>query len=173
MGFWLSEFYARFSFGLLAFIPKKLYMGLRLSEFYARFSFGLLVFTPKRIIYEASVIRVWCKIPLRTIGFHLEVNNTLYGVSAIYILWKIILRVIGLHPEAMHGYIWKWLCLGLTKFYLAFGYWCTWKGCTEESIPLSQAKRGVIGALQVNATWRNEPRAREAERPAAPFGPSS
>src|SRR6185369_16853027 len=43
-------------------------------------------------------------------------------------------------------------------------------GCTEVSISLRQAKRGVIGALQVNATWRNEPRAREAERPATPFG---
>ena len=165
--------YERFSFSLLVFTLKIIIYRASLSEFDARFTFGPLVFTPKKIIYGASVIRVWCKIPLRTIGFHLEVNNTLYGVSAIYILWKIILRVIGLHPEAMHGYIWKWLCLGLTKFYLAFGYWRAWQGCTEASIPLRQAKRGVIGALQVNATWRNEPRAREAERPAAPFGLSS
>ena len=46
--------------------------GLRLPKSYARFTFGPLVFTPKIIIYEASVIRVWCKIPLRVISFHPE-----------------------------------------------------------------------------------------------------
>ena len=39
----------------------------------------------------------------------------------MYVLFKIPLRVIDLHPEAKHGYIWKWLCLGLMEFYLAFG----------------------------------------------------
>ena len=52
----LSEVDARFTFGLLAFTPKKLYMGFRLSEFYAKFSFGLMVFTPKTTVYGASVI---------------------------------------------------------------------------------------------------------------------
>ena len=107
---------------------------------------------------------------LRVIYFHPRENKIPYGASAIYVLCKIPLPTIGLHPEAKNGYIWKWLCLGLTEFYWAFGFWRSWHGCTEVSIPLRQAKRGVIGALQVNATWRNEPRARKAERPAAPFG---
>ena len=46
--------------------------GLWLSKSYARFTFGPLVFTPKKIIYGISVIRLWCKIPLRVISFHPE-----------------------------------------------------------------------------------------------------
>ena len=67
------------------------------------------------------------------------------------------------------------------EFYLAFGIdWSPVIGVLDKGapkrlslFPIRQAKRGVIGALQVNTTWRNEPRAREAERPVAPFGLSS
>ena len=102
--FSVFEVDTRFSFGLLAFTPKKLYMGLRLSgclslmqdspsghwfslrkklymrfrlsDFDARSPFGLLTFTPKRHSIWDSAIYVLCKILLQIIGLHHEA--TLY-----------------------------------------------------------------------------------------------
>ena len=176
------------------FSPRRqLYTGFGIRGWY-KILLRAIGFHPEQTLYGASVIRILCKILLRPNGFHPE-NNYIWGIgylslmqdppfglldltpkrhsiwaSANYVLCRILLWVIGLHPEAKHGYIWKWSYFGLMEFYLAFGYWCTWQGCTEASIPLRQAKRGVIGALQVNTTLRNEPRACEAERPTAPFG---
>ena len=82
------------------------------------------VFGLSSLGYYLSVAQNFCQgYCLWGIGFHPEANNSLYGASEIYILCKILLRVIGFHPESKHGYIWKSLCIGLTEFYLAFGYW--------------------------------------------------
>jgi len=173
----------------------------RLSEVDARFSIGLLVFTPKTII--GFGIRGWYKILLRAIGFHPEETlygasvirvGGRFSFGPLVFTPKRITLPMGFGnlcfmQDPPSGYwtsprskarlyvemiiLWSYGILFGLRYWLAFGYWCTWHGCTEASIPLRQAKRGVIGTLQVNATWRNEPRACEAELPAASFGLSS
>ena len=134
--------------------------------------------SPRRNFIWGFSYPSWWKILLRAIGFHPEANNSPYGLRQSIFMqdppsgyWTSPRSKARLYVEMI--ILWSYGILFGLRYWLAFGYWCTWHGCTEASIPLRQAKRGVIGALQVNATWRNEPRAREAERPAAPFGLSS
>ena len=114
------QFYRLFAknttFGSLVFISKIIIYGASIypSLMKDSFFFGLLTFTPKR--------------------------HSICGFGNICFMQD-PLRVIGLHPEAKHGYIWKWLCLGLTEFYLAFG--TNWPPEKERASKWTRVHRSV------------------------------
>ena len=85
-------------------------------------TFRLLVFTLKKILYGAFVIRVWCKILLRDIGFHPEAIKILYGASITEVLCRFFFGLLAFTPKQPRLYM-ETTMSWFYEILFGLGYW--------------------------------------------------